>query len=112
MHVIDEDGNVLEHYGVMGMRWGVRKNSTIKSTRTFRDRKTGEKVHRYDKKSAFRDLIEKGAQAAAASGVMSLAFSVALGRSRQQATKLAVRSAITAFGVRSVLKVASTVETD
>lgn len=25
MHVIDEDGNVLEHYGVKGMRWGIRK---------------------------------------------------------------------------------------
>jgi negative regulator of sigma E activity len=27
MHVIDEDGNVLEHYGVKGMRWGSRKKS-------------------------------------------------------------------------------------
>lgn len=68
--MIEEVDNIIEHFGVKGMKWGIRKDRRPSSSKSSKDYKKGEekrlsdqelraRVNRLNMERQYRDLISK-----------------------------------------------------
>lgn len=88
MSVIDE----LEHFGVKGMRWGVRRKRS-KTGRVGRAVKKEKAAFKEDKKIMAK-LFKRGGKAAAGSAVLTVALNVIVGNPIRDVGKNAVKGAL------------------
>lgn len=100
MYAIDRDDEYLAHYGVKGMKWGVRKAIETGNSRALarQYRKAARKLARLDRRANNRSKYIRRAAAlgagAAAAGGLAVAGTGGVGRGLRQAGLLGGRASI------------------